>query len=117
MATHMNARGGINACADDILAPDFYRFNSRWDGVVNGQRVTVFAGCLRGNPKQGVMLVRSLPKDEARKAGRHIDGPAGSGSLRLVGWAKNRLKVLAENGDSVWFEVPAGKPALRAKIA
>jgi hypothetical protein len=49
---------------------------------VNGQHVTVFAGTLRGDPSKGVLLVRSSPKDLS---------------------PGNRLKMLAENGDSIWF--------------
>jgi len=105
MAVHMRLAAGIAGCSDDAASPEFYRFNSRWDGIVHGQRVTVFAGSLRADPARGVLLVKAMPKDGNRR-GRHFDGPKGSGSLTLVGWAGGRLKLLAENGDSVWFEVP-----------
>jgi hypothetical protein len=100
---HMHYPAGISVCTDDAVAPEFYRFNSRWDGMLRGQRVTVFAGSLRGDPSKGVLLVHTLPKDTSRRYGRHVAGPADCGSLRLVGWSGNRLKLLAENGESIWY--------------
>jgi hypothetical protein len=99
------------------VAPDFYRFNNRWNGTVAGQRVTVFAGALTGDPRQGVLLIRRLPKDELHKSGRHVAGPVGAGSLRLVAWADHRVKVLAESGDSVWCDLSTGRIAGRMQIA
>jgi hypothetical protein len=117
MAVQMNYQSGISGCADDAVAPEFYRFNSRFDGIVNGQRVTVFAGSLRGDPLKGVLLVRALPADEGRRGGRHIGGPAGCGTLRLVGWTGTRLKTIASNGDAIWFDVPACALPEKAKSA
>lgn len=117
MAILMNTQHGISACPDDVVAPEIYRFNSRFDGVVRGQRVTVFAGSLRGDPRQGVLLVRVLPMDEGRRGGRHYSAPKGCGTLRLVGWSGDRLKLIARSGESIWFELPIPRPPTRAKIA
>jgi hypothetical protein len=110
----MHRPAGIKVCGANQPVPDYYSFNSRWDGTVNGQRVTVFAGALRGNPHQGVLLVRAFPQDRLREQGRQIAGPASAGLLRLIGWAGSRLKVLAENGDAIWFEVPVAVSAVRS---
>ena len=106
VAIQMRTQNGIRGCAEGAPAPEIYRFNSRWDGIVRGQRVTVFAGSLASDPKRGVLLVKSMPADGARR-GRHFEGPPGAGTLRLVGWNGDTLKIIAENGQLVWFEVPS----------
>jgi len=109
-------KAGIAKCGHDAAEPAYYHFNSRFDGVIGGQRVTVFAGALRGDPTQGVLLVRALPADGKRR-GRQINGPAGAGTLKLVGSKNGRMQVLAQRGDSIWVDLPAAHAVSEKHIA
>lgn len=96
---------GIVDCADNALCPEFYSFVNRWDGQVGAAPVTAFAGSFRTDPSRGVIVVRHHERDANRRAGRQIEGPLGSGGLRIVESDATRLKIQTKVGDTYWIDV------------
>lgn len=102
-----SAAYGIEKCHPAELAPEFYKMKNRWRGSIDGRLVSVYAGALRHNPTKGVLVLRTLPVDSRRLAGRHCPIPANSGALEIAEIRGNRLRIAMENGGSFWFELPA----------
>ena len=97
---------GIEKCHPSELAPEFYKMNNRWRGVIDGKHVTLYAGALRRNPEKGVLVLKTLPTD-SRRIGRHCSIPADCGMLEIVEVRGNRLRIAMSRGGSFWFEIPA----------
>ena len=98
---------GITKCHPAELGQEFYQLCNRWQGIVDGKHVTVYAGALRHNPARGVLLMRSLPADSRRLGGRHCRIPPNCGALEIIEVRGNRLRVAMANGGDFWFEIPA----------
>lgn len=82
----------------------YYIFENHWCGTVDEQTVTVFAGALKGRRSQGILVVRSMPKDVGRVGGRQFLGPRGGGVLRILDSQGSRLKVGTKCGGTFWFD-------------
>ena len=101
-----HALAGVEKCGPTELPAEFYRISNKWSGSVEGRHVTVYAGCLRHNPDKGVLVMRTLPLDSRRVAGRHCAVPHNAGALEIVESHGARLRIAMANGGSFWFEIP-----------
>jgi hypothetical protein len=97
---------GIEKCHPAELPAEFYNLTNRWSGSVSGKLTIVYAGALRHNPSKGVLILRTLPDDSKRIAGKHCTVPANSGALTILESRANRLLIGLERGGSFWFEIP-----------
>ena len=100
---------GVTRCSPRELPMEFYRVTSKWSGVVDGQRVTVYAGAYSHNPAKGVLVLRALPLDGHRVAGKHCTVPQDRGALEIVESKGTRLRIAMAKGGSFWFEIPRGE--------
>jgi hypothetical protein len=97
---------GIEKCHPAELPAEFYRLTNRWSGSVNGKLTILYAGALRHNPAKGVLILRVLPDDSKRIAGKHCTVPTNRGALTILESRGNRLLIGMEQGGSFWFELP-----------
>ena len=79
-----------------------------WRGIIDGGKLTIdfYAGALRHNPGKGVLVIRTLPEDSKRIAGKHCTVPTNRGALTILESRGNRLLIGMELGGSFWFEIP-----------
>lgn len=78
-------------------------FNSRWQGEVNGQWVTVLAGSSRGEQAQGVLWVAAENTDDRSP----YPSPQPGGALRILSSDGSRLMLTDEGGSEFLFDVAA----------
>jgi hypothetical protein len=97
---------GIERCHPAELPPEFYSLNNRWTGTVNGKLTIIYAGALRHNQAKGVLVMRTLPADLKRIAGKHLTVPTDRGALTILESRGNRLLIGSQDGGRFWFEVP-----------
>jgi hypothetical protein len=97
---------GIERCSPVELPAEFYSLTNRWTGTVNGKVTIVYAGALRHNPAKGVLVVRTLPMDAKRIAGKHCSLPTDGGALTILESRGSRLLIGCESGERFWFDVP-----------
>ena len=83
-----------------------YNFVNLWQGVMNGQQVNVYAGSLRGNSRQGVLVVMAANHDLTWTQPRVIMMPVNSGPAKLIGSIGTTLKVATTSGFTMTFSVP-----------
>lgn len=102
---HLSPKG-IEKCHPAELPAEFYRLTNRWSGSIDGKLTIVYAGALRHNPGKGVLVMRTLPEDSKRIAGKHCTVPTNRGALTILESRGNRLLIGMELGGSFWFEIP-----------
>ncbi|HXW51165.1 MAG TPA: hypothetical protein VEJ41_04170 [Candidatus Acidoferrales bacterium] len=100
------ATKGIEKCHPAELPAEFYNVTNRWSGSVNGKLIIIYAGSLRHNPAKGVLVMRTLPDDSKRIAGKHCTVPTNRGSLFILESQGTRLLIGMADGGSFWFEIP-----------
>ncbi len=97
---------GIEKCHAAELPPEFYILTNRWSGSVHGQLTTIYAGALRHNPSKGVLVMRTVPADSKRLAGKHCTVPTNRGALTILESRGNHLRIGMADGGHFWFEIP-----------
>jgi len=78
-------------------------FNSRWQGEVNGQWVTVLAGYAKGDRQQGVLWVAAENTDDRSP----YLAPQPGGALQILSADGTRLTLTDESGSEYLFDVAA----------
>lgn len=83
----------------------FIDAQNAWGGFNDGYRYGLYAGALQSNPDQGVVaLITNMPD------GKRIEQlltPSQHGALHVVSEQNNRLTLLAADGETFYFDVPA----------
>ncbi len=87
--------------------PDEGTIINMWQGVINQEYMQVFAGALRKNPEQGVLFVRTNAFGGGSFSWEQFDAPSPSGALRILSEQNGRLKLVAENGSTFYFDAPS----------
>jgi hypothetical protein len=80
-----------------------YVITNAWQELINGSYVTVFAGALANNPKQGMILVQM---ESPRRLRQYIT-PDQSGEIKISSAKGLRLVVVSSNNKTYYFDVPA----------
>jgi len=78
-------------------------FNSRWQGEVNGQWMTVLAGSAKDDRQQGMLWVAAENTDDRSP----FLAPQPGGALQIQSADGTRLTLTDESGDEVVFDVAA----------
>lgn len=81
------------------------RVENAWGGIVDGNRVSLWAGSLVADPNQGAIYVfYNYPY-----RGWQVQFPTAEkhGSLRIVAEQNNRLELVANDGSIFYFDVPS----------
>jgi hypothetical protein len=97
---------GIEKCHPAELPPEFYCLTNRWTGSVRGKLTIVYAGSLRHNPERGVLIMRTLPNDSKRIAGKQLPVASTHGALTILGSRDGRLLIGSADGGRFWFAIP-----------
>jgi hypothetical protein len=74
---------------------------NRWQAILNGEPIQVFAGALYEDSQQGLIIVL-FPSP----AGRFYT-PTGAGAVRITAESGMRLTLLADDGTTFYFDVPS----------
>ena len=83
----------------------FIDAQNAYGGFNNGYRYAVYAGALQTDPDQGVVaLITNLPDG---KRFEQLLTPSKHGALHVVSEQNNRLTLLAADGETFYFDVPA----------
>jgi hypothetical protein len=86
--------------------PSVARINNRWQGIVDGEYVTIWAGAPTNDLEQGILFIwRTYAKREHSRGARYLT-PEKAGSIRIVDVQANRLILSTEDGDVFYFDVP-----------
>ncbi len=76
-----------------------------WAGLLDGNRVSIYAGALHWEPEQGaIVLFIILPY---RNFKEQVLTPTKHGGVRVLGEQNNRLILQAFDGETFYFDVPA----------
>jgi hypothetical protein len=76
-----------------------------WFGIVDGNRVSIYAGALLEETDQGaIVILISLPY---RNFDVLILTPTRHGGVRVISEQNNRLTLLAVDGEIYYFDIPA----------
>ena len=93
-----------------------YDIANQWHGNLNGRHVIVYAGSLRRQPSQGVLVVTALSLDgTASAAPQTLALPRGSGAARIASASGTTLTVATASGRTLPFRVPANQPLFGAR--
>ena len=83
------------------------KIENHWKGIVNGNRVIVFAGAWVKDPSQGFIAVQTAPK-KGKPIWGYYPSAAKLGALRIVDTKGSRLIIQSANDkDVLFFDVPA----------
>ena len=108
-------RSGIIASGLAPLPGAVYDFANQWHGNLNGRHVIVYAGALRRQPSQGVLVVTSFSLDGTAGAAPQVLTLPGSGAVRIASAAGTTLTVATASGRTLPFRVPTNQPLFRAQ--
>jgi hypothetical protein len=76
-----------------------------WFGLVDGNKVSIYAGSLLEDPEQGaIAILITLPY---RNFSEKVLTPTKHGGVCVVAEQNNRLTLLAADGEIFYFDVPA----------
>lgn len=80
---------------------------NHWKGIINGNRVTVFAGAWVNDPSQGFLAVETAPS-RGHAIWGYYPSATKSGALRIIDAKGSRLIIQPANDKNVlFFDVPA----------
>jgi hypothetical protein len=94
------------------LVPTFIP-SSHWQGVVNGEQTTVYAGALKSdavdNPisDQGVVYVVVYSADLSTRQEKQYDAPGSTGLLTVTAESHFRLTLSVAGGVMSYFDIPS----------
>jgi len=82
------------------------KIENHWKGVINGNRVIVFAGAWVKDPDQGFLAVQTAPS-KGKPVWNFIPSATKAGALRIVEVKGSRLIIQQENNKHLlFFDVP-----------
>jgi hypothetical protein len=83
------------------------KIENHWRGIVDGERVFVYAGAWVSDPSQGFIAVHSNVRSSGYLHGL-FPSPTKSGALRIIGVKGSRLIIQQANSKAkLFFDVPA----------
>lgn len=82
-----------------------YKITNAWQELINGDYITVYAGSLVSNPKQGIIIMQM---ETSGKTKIYLT-PDLSGATKISSANGFRLIVLTANSRTYYFDVPAEK--------
>lgn len=83
------------------------KIENHWKGVINGNRVTVFAGAWVDDPDQGFLAVQIAPS-KGKATWGYYPSPVKAGALRIIDAKGFRLIIRQANDENLlFFDVPA----------
>jgi hypothetical protein len=84
------------------------KIENHWRGIINGDRVFVYAGAWVDDPSQGFIAVHIYPDKGHSAYGNIYPSPTKSGALRIVDVRGSRLVVQQANDQNLlFFDVPS----------
>lgn len=106
---------GIVESGDAPFSGMVYSIYNRWYGMLNGQRVVVYAGGLRDDPggvsqtaSQGLVIVVVISPVSGEQLPESYQTPIKAGLLRIVAASDDlRLTLDTPNGNAFYFDVPS----------
>lgn len=105
-------QSGIIQSGQATFPRGMYTINNRWQDVVGGQHLQVFAGADGTNPAQGIVIVQTVSLDLQTINDMVYKAPTQNGALRVVAANGTRLTLTTTNGQSVVFDAVARNFAL-----
>lgn len=93
--------------------PQVYAMSTLWKGIVNGQRTLVYAGARvdtsgpTPDTSQGLVVVQVYSTDLTNKSTVEYEAPGATGILTITVAIDYRLTLMAENGSTLYFDVPS----------
>lgn len=93
---------GIVEDGESPFATSFV-FKNRWQEVVDGQRIIVYAGSTKSDASQGIVLVWEVSRD----FNQVYPSSVREGALRVLAANDLRLTLTTESGTSLYFDVPS----------
>ena len=87
--------------------PSQAKIQNRWQGIVNGDYVIVFAGSLGSDSEQGIIYVQQISSNKRSTTWTSYPTPERRGSVRIVQAEIFRLVLDTGNGNTFYFDVPA----------
>jgi hypothetical protein len=86
--------------------PSVAQINNRWQGIVDGEYVTIQVGAPADDPEQGVLFIwRTYAGREHSRSAMYLTLEK-AGSIRIVDVEANRLILNTEDGHVFYFDVP-----------
>jgi hypothetical protein len=83
------------------------KIENHWQGIINGNRVIVFAGSWVNDPSQGFISVETASNKGPAVWGYYPSNTK-AGALRILGVSGSRLIIQQANGQQIlYFDVPA----------
>jgi hypothetical protein len=82
-------------------------FKNRWQQVVGGQRIIVFAGSKKSDPSQGVVVVWEISTDQVNSVNNVYPTSIRDGALRIVAATGLRLTLAGAGGRPFYFDAPS----------
>jgi hypothetical protein len=84
------------------------KIENHWRGIINGDRVFVYAGAWVSDPSQGFIAVHIYPGKSHAPHGNIYPSPTKSGALRIVDVKGSRLVIQQANDKKIlFFDVPS----------
>jgi hypothetical protein len=81
-----------------------FQSTNAWFGLLNGQRLIVFAGSSAADPMQGAVVVWEIDQ-----APRTYLTPTRAGTVRITAASGDRLTLTASRGTSLVFDAATGQ--------
>jgi hypothetical protein len=82
--------------------PSFaFTIQNRWQAILNGEPIQVFAGALFEDSQQGLVIVFGV------SSGGRYNTPTRAGAVRITEESGLRLTLLADDGTTFYFDVPS----------
>lgn len=92
--------------------PRAYAMANRWQDVINGERTIAYAGARKDTSeatpvvKQGLIVVVVYSTDLINRSIVEYEAPGETGILRITSVDGYRLTLTAQNGTTLYFDVP-----------
>jgi hypothetical protein len=103
--TRPAGNGTIVETGEQGPEPSTYAWRNEWFIRTRSQVISVYAGALRADPSQGVLLVSVFDASEAHLLRSVVlKGPGRAGALRFVGGVGDRASLAASDGTGLEFD-------------
>jgi len=78
---------------------------NRWQALVDGQNIQVYAGSTGQNPASGVVVVMVTSPDRTQTTSQLYPAPSGTGPLTITAENGLDLTLQAQNGQQFNFDL------------
>jgi hypothetical protein len=83
------------------------KIENHWEGIVNWNYLTVFAGALANDPGQGIIIMHITSPVTSKTDGNRYLSQTKSGALRIMEAKGDVLVIQPSEGDRLYFNVLA----------